>query len=73
MVITISLGVATVLVIFYSVQTKAQIEQTEEAMRCVEQDDALNLLSSCGASYDESLCSNNTGEFIFALLDVMYM
>ncbi|XP_018469975.2 non-specific lipid transfer protein GPI-anchored 8 [Raphanus sativus] len=26
----------------------------------ITQDDALNLISSCGASYDESLCSNNT-------------
>ncbi|CAH8334627.1 unnamed protein product [Eruca vesicaria subsp. sativa] len=108
--ITRSLGVATVLVIIYSVQTTAQMEQTHEAMRCVEklipchpyintdsppppwccnpvketvekdvtclcgflnhpdmlalidltQDDALNLLSSCGASYDDSFCSNST-------------
>ncbi|CAN6845039.1 unnamed protein product [Brassica oleracea] len=111
--ITRSLGVATVLVILYSVQATVQMEQTEEAMRCVEklipchpyintdsppppwccnpvkeivekdetclcgflnhpdmlalinisQDDALNLINSCGGSYDESLCSNSTGEF----------
>ncbi|KAL0731737.1 hypothetical protein Bca4012_027831 [Brassica carinata] len=108
--ITRLLGVATVLVILYSVQAAAQMEQTQEAMRCVAklmpchpyvntdsppppwccnpvkeivekdvtcvcgfldhpdmlalinitQDDALNLISSCGASYDESLCSNST-------------